>query len=225
MADLPVWPMPHWARLFPDHHNQRGRLTARSKREELTKKIFNSEGGVPSTVKTMILTVLAMLALAVVAGLAILYSGAVSIAASEPHFSFTKWVLETGMERSLERHSSGLKAPAAYTEDQIQHGFKHFDKMCVQCHTAPGMKPSEISQGMRPKPPELHKVVRELKDAETFWLIRHGIKFTGMPSFGKTHSNDQIWAITGFVKLLPDMRHQEYARWKKISDQERDGHH
>lgn len=66
------------------------------------------------------------------------------------------------MGRSIERHSSGLKAPATYTEEQVQHGFKHFDKMCTLCHTAPGMKPSEISQGMRPKPPEFQKVVHRI---------------------------------------------------------------
>lgn len=179
----------------------------------------------PSTGKTVVLSVLAMLALAAAAVIALLYSGVVSIAASEPHFSLTKWVLETGMERSVERHSSGLKVPASYTEEQIRHGLTHFDKMCVLCHTAPGMKPSEISQGMRPKPPELQKVVRELKDEETFWLIRHGVKFTGMPSFGKTHSENQIWGIVGFVKLLPDMSPQEYDRWIKVSDKGRDDHH
>lgn len=179
----------------------------------------------PSTGKTMFLTVLATLALAAAVGLAILYSGVVSIAASEPHLALTRWVLEVGMDRSMERHSLGLEAPVTYTEEQIRHGFIHFNEMCVLCHTAPGMKPSEISQGMRPKPPELQKVVRELKDAETFWLIRHGIKFTGMPSFGKTHSENQIWGIVGFVKLLPDMSPQEYDRWIKVSDKGRDDHH
>lgn len=180
---------------------------------------------VPPTGKTVLLTVLGIFALAAAAGLVILYSGVVSIAASRPHFSLTKWVLERGMERSVERHSSGLKAPATYTEEQLRHGFTHYDKMCALCHTAPGMKQSEISQGMRPKPPELQKIARELKDTEIFWLISHGIKFTGMPSFGKTHSENQIWGIVGFVKLLPDMSPQEYDRWKKVSDQGRDDHH
>ena len=61
--------------------------------------------------------------------------------------------------------------------------------MCVDCHLAPGMDSSEIRQGLLPKPPKLQEVVDEWKPAELFWIIKNGVKMTGMPAWGPTHSD------------------------------------
>src|SRR4051794_19691429 len=94
------------------------------------------------TLKTAGLTLVSAVALAVVMGAAVLFSGLVNISAAKPHFALTQWVLTKGMDRSVEHHSSGIKPPPSYTAEEIRHGFIHFDGMCVICHGAPGVEPS-----------------------------------------------------------------------------------
>jgi hypothetical protein len=80
--------------------------------------------------------------------------------------------------------------------------------MCVACHLAPGLATSELSVGLYPAPPDLS---RETVDpAEAFWIIKHGIKATGMPAWGKSMADEYIWNLTAFVVKLPDLDQTQY---------------
>jgi mono/diheme cytochrome c family protein len=98
------------------------------------------------------------------------------------------------------------------SDEQLHHGSEHFDRMCAQCHGAPGVEPKEVGKGIRPKPPELARIARHLSDRELYWVIKHGIKFTGMPAFGPTHSDDELWALAAFVRRLPRTTPEQYAQ-------------
>ena len=56
----------------------------------------------------------------------------------------------------------------------------------------------------------LARVAGKIPTRELFWVIKHGIKMTGMPAWGPTHSDDKIWAMVAFVKTLPDMTPAQY---------------
>jgi mono/diheme cytochrome c family protein len=71
----------------------------------------------------------------------------------------------------------------------------------------------EWASGMRPRPPELVEVAGEWEAREVFWIAKHGIKLSGMPAFGPTHEDATIWNIAAFVKALPAMTPEEYARY------------
>ena len=84
--------------------------------------------------------------------------------------------------------------------------------MCVTCHGAPGREPSEIGQGLNPKPPKLDTAeVQAYSDAELYWIIAHGIRMTGMPAFGPTHEERTLWSLVAFLRKLPGMNAQQYA--------------
>ena len=82
--------------------------------------------------------------------------------------------------------------------------------MCVTCHGSPGTPASEIGQGLSPYPPELANETLEASDAELFWVIKNGIRMTGMPAFGLTHEDEDLWAVVAFLKTLPRLSQQEY---------------
>jgi mono/diheme cytochrome c family protein len=75
--------------------------------------------------------------------------------------------------------------------------------MCVGCHGAPGVDPAELRDGLNPEPPLLAEHAGHLPLNEVFWVIKHGVRMTGMPAWGVTHSDDGIWAIAAFVEKLP----------------------
>jgi mono/diheme cytochrome c family protein len=81
--------------------------------------------------------------------------------------------------------------------------------MCSGCHLAPGMKRTEISRGLYPRAPELRRGT-ELTKAKQFWVVKHGIKLTGMPAWGVTHDDDLLWDVVAFVQKLPELTLEQY---------------
>ncbi len=69
------------------------------------------------------------------------------------------------------------------------------------------MKRTEISRGLYPRAPELRRGTN-LTPAEEFWVVKHGIKLTGMPAWGVTHNN--VWDVVAFMRKLPDLSPEQY---------------
>ncbi len=92
---------------------------------------------------------------------------------------------------------------------RLASGAVQYDEMCSTCHLAPGMKRTEISWGLYPRAPELRRGSR-LTPAEQFWVVKHGIKLTGMPSWGVTHDDELLWDIVAFLRKMPDLTADEY---------------
>jgi mono/diheme cytochrome c family protein len=135
------------------------------------------------------------------------FSGAYDIAASRPHTKPLEWLLGGAMERSVEVHARGIKAPA---EIPAAEGAVHFDRMCVLCHGAPGARLSEIGQGLYPRPPDLTTSASDWVVEQIYWIIKYGVKDSGMPAFGPTHGERELWALAYMVKRLPALGPERY---------------
>lgn len=85
-----------------------------------------------------------------------------------------------------------------------------FDDMCVQCHGAPGKDPSIVGKGLNPPPPWLPGTVQRWTRAELFWIVKNGVKMTGMPAFGPTHSDEDLWLLVAFLQRLPNIKPEEF---------------
>ncbi|MEK8095441.1 cytochrome c [Methylocystis sp. IM3] len=131
------------------------------------------------------------------------------VAASAPEPEAVSSILHSVM-----RHSVQARAAAAGRESwspaELQKGFEEYDEMCVICHSAPGKERTPISKGLQPQPPDLAKASTQWTTAQLFWIISNGVRMTGMPAFGRTHGDAEIWNIVGFVRLLPKIPAQTY---------------
>ena len=146
-------------------------------------------------------------------GVAFIYSGIADVAAISPHWALTRWVLETAMERSVERHARGITPPASLEDDErIHEGAQHYDAMCAPCHGAPGVERGVVGKGLNPEPPDLLRETDDLGAAEIFWVTANGIRMTGMPAFAPTHSDEELWDLVALVKRLPRMSAAEYRK-------------
>jgi mono/diheme cytochrome c family protein len=164
---------------------------------------------------TAVLSAVAVLLLAGTGVLAWMYSGEYNVAASKPHTPLGRWALETVMRKSVQDHAAGVQVPPLTDSALVATGFHHFQEMCVTCHGAPGEERSEIGEGLTPTPPELSEAVPEWTDAELFWIVKHGIKMSGMPAFGETHSDGELWGIVAFLQRLPALSPAEYQTLKQ----------
>ena len=146
-----------------------------------------------------------------------IYSGWYNVSANEQENGIMKWVLNTTKDRSIESRSKDITVPDLNDSSMLKEGFEHYNEMCVSCHGAPGLEETEVSVGLNPKAPFLVKVAKEIDPKELFWITKNGIKMTGMPAWGKTHSDEKIWAIVAFVKKLPNMTAEEYQKMESPS--------
>jgi len=161
--------------------------------------------------KILIGFILALFVLAA-AGVGIVLSGAYNVAATAPHTRVGAWLLDTAKRRSIAVRGSSVQTPQQLTEEQALRGFKEFNEMCVTCHGAPGKAPSEAGKGLLPQPPDLAQAVPSWDRPHLFWIVKNGIKMTGMPAFGPTHEDSEIWDIVAFIERLPTMTAEQYSR-------------
>jgi len=164
--------------------------------------------------------VVATILIIIIIGLIIIYSGWYDVSAANKPTGFERWLFGTTMDNSVEKHSKDLAAPNLESPDKIKEGFVHYNEMCLECHGAPGENESELEKGLNPKPPDLSNSAQDMSPEELFWVIKNGIKMTGMPAWGKTHSDDKIWSIVAFIEKLPGMTGVQYDSLQSISKPE-----
>jgi mono/diheme cytochrome c family protein len=148
-------------------------------------------------------------ALLIVLAVLAVVSGFYNFGADSPHTAVVQSVIELARDRSVEAHAGGLKIPKLNDEGMIADGASHYAGMCTQCHLAPGLKENEMRPGMNPKPPILADFPAD-DPAEQFWIVKHGIKMSGMPAWGTTHTDAEIWEIVAFLQNLHGMTPEKY---------------
>ena len=157
-------------------------------------------------------SVLGIFAILVVLSILFIYSGFYNVAATYPDKAPVAWLLSTTMDKSVQRHAKGIKAPALDAPAMIQAGFRHYQEDCVMCHGAPGVRIGEVGRGLNPEPPELTEAAGDWKPNELFWITKNGVRMSGMPAWGVTNSDKAIWEIVAFTQKLPSMSSDEYRK-------------
>jgi mono/diheme cytochrome c family protein len=163
-------------------------------------------------------------ALFVVMGAASLaiYVGIYNIAADVPHTQPVYWLLKTLRERSVAARAPDVVVPHDLDDPKrIAAGGAQYAEMCSGCHLAPGMKRTEISRGLYPRAPELRRE-SELTPAEQFWIVKHGVKMTGMPAWGVTHNDELLWDVVAFLRKLPELTPDQYQTLVKSNPKTHD---
>lgn len=165
-------------------------------------------------------------AVGLIGGGLFIYSGLYPMGADVPHNKLSYWMLETLRERSIARAASNIQVPDDLnTSDRLLAGGADYNDMCAGCHLEPEVKESDFTIGLYPYPPNLTEEPQDHghehssgsdehgKDAEIqrqFWIIKHGIKASGMPAWGPTHSDERIWNMVSFLQRLPSLTKEQY---------------
>ena len=141
--------------------------------------------------RAVIASLLIAALLAVLGAGAVIYAGMYDVAATAPHWRVTAWLLETARTRSIKAQAADIAVPPGLDDPaKLVIGVGHYAAHCAVCHGAPGVPKGDIAQGLYPPPPELAKTAPLYSPAELFWIVKHGIKMTGMPAWGD-HSDDE----------------------------------
>ena len=143
------------------------------------------------------------------------FGGYFNVAASAPDPGIVNWALTKVRTASIDRRA-GLTAPGNLEDPEIvRAGARAFSQRgCANCHGAPGVNWQKFSEGLNPDPPDLKDIAHEREPAQLFWVVKNGIKMTGMPSFGAIGVDDrEIWSIAAFVRKLPNVSEADFKAW------------
>ncbi|MFT6914241.1 MAG: cytochrome c553 [Motiliproteus sp.] len=158
----------------------------------------------------------ATIGIVVIGAVAFLYSGLYSMGADDPHYDMTTWALETLRENSIARASKNIEVPTDLgSVERLLKGGADYNGMCAGCHLKPGKDESDFTLGLYPAPPNLADLSRtdaaeKTADQRNFWIIKHGIKASGMPAWAPGHDDTRIWNMVAFLKRLPELTETQY---------------
>jgi mono/diheme cytochrome c family protein len=160
---------------------------------------------------TIGLTVASTLAVVAIGAAAFVGSGVYNIGADDHHTNVVLSIIEQLRERSIAARSSSIDTHFVEDPARIAVGAKHYAALCVGCHLAPGVTQSEIRRGLYPHPPNLAQ--EEPQQAQrAFWIIKHGIKMSAMPAWGKSLDDAAIWDMVAFIRKIPEMTPETYQQ-------------
>lgn len=162
-----------------------------------------------STIRKSFFVLAMLVGLALVASAGFLWSGLYNVAADDHHLSATHALLEGVRTRSIARRAGKLQVPPDLADEaRIRQGAGNYNAMCMGCHLAPGMAETELSRGLYPAPPNLSQ--ETVQAAEAFWVIKHGIKASGMPAWGSSMGDVYVWNMAAFLQVLPTLTPAQY---------------
>lgn len=154
------------------------------------------------------------IAVAIAAGV-YTFGGFFNVAATVEDPAPVAWALQTVRKASIARRET-IQSPISLDDPAtIQEGARRYAQLgCASCHGGPGLGWAKFSEGLNPAPADLSEVAKASSVSHIYWVIRNGIRMTGMPSFEKAGVTDQqMWQIAAFVKRLPSVSEADYKSW------------
>jgi mono/diheme cytochrome c family protein len=128
-----------------------------------------------------------------------------------------RWAARVSLHATLQREAPKIDNPVALDDANLIAGIKLYGQNCAVCHGGVAGKPSKIAQGLYQRPPQLAKDgVEDDPDGVTYWKIDHGIRLTGMPSFGATLDDQQLWQLALFLKHMDSLPPVPKRAWQAV---------
>lgn len=157
-------------------------------------------------------TVLALVIAGAIGAVLLAWSGLYNVSASSGHWPITTWFLHFTLRNSIKTHAIGIEQPPLGHPALVHKGLAHYQGGCAPCHGQPGEAQGKIARHLLPQPPFLPETVREWTPEQLFWIVKHGLKYTGMPAWPAPARDDEAWAVVAALRRLPDMTPEDYGR-------------
>jgi thiosulfate dehydrogenase len=168
-------------------------------------------------IRGLAIGIIATLAVLLALGYAAVRLGAIPANADSKPPAIERWVARTSLHAALGREAPRTPNPLALTDDNLVAGIKLYGANCAVCHGTADGTASNVAKGLYQHPPQLASDgVEDDPDGVTYWKIYHGIRLTGMPSFGHALDDRQIWQLTLFLKHMDALPPGPQRAWKAL---------
>ena len=121
---------------------------------------------------------------------------------------------------SVPPSARGMANPVPSNPEALSEAMEHFADHCAFCHANDGSGNTPIGKGLYPKAPNMKEAsTQNLSDGELYYIIHNGVRFTGMPAFGKEDGQQDLdsWKLVRFIRHLPQITDEELAHMKEMN--------
>jgi mono/diheme cytochrome c family protein len=153
-------------------------------------------------------------ALLSVAALAVVMLGLMPVSADGIHLRLEARVMPSVLHFAIARHAPEAINPVPLNEDNLKSGVSTYKAMCARCHSTPQGNPSVYGQSFYPPAPGLAGGLSTYTDSQVFWIIKHGIRNTGMPAWSSMLSDEEIWQLVSLLRNSQDLPPSVEAEWQ-----------
>lgn len=148
---------------------------------------------------------------AMICAVLVVWLGLFNVSARGGHLPGVSWVLHTTFRNSVELRAPPAEAvPDLSDPDLVALGARHYDGACRTCHAAPGEERAATMHSMLPAPPPIPQAVADWEPQHLFWIVKHGVKMSGMPAWPTETRDDGVWPVVAFLTRVPEMSLSEY---------------
>jgi len=127
-------------------------------------------------------------------------------------------IARTARTMAIPASARAQQNPIPASSDVIAEGMAHYADHCATCHANDGSGQTEMGQGLYPKAPDMRlSATQDMSDGELFYVIEHGIRFTGMPGWrtGTAAGEESSWHLVHFIRRLPNLTSVELDAMKE----------
>ena len=173
-------------------------------------------------IKGIVIGIVATLVAIASIGYIAVRAGVVPANADGPYLPGERWAAKTSLGASIRREATKDPNPLPADDENLIAGIKLYATNCVVCHGAADGEPSNIAKGLYQHAPQLAKDgVEDDPDGVTLWKVQHGIRFTGMPAFGPSLQERQLWQLALFLKHMDSLPPAPEKVWKAVKNPSR----
>jgi mono/diheme cytochrome c family protein len=164
-------------------------------------------------VRKILLGAVLLLAFLLLSAVVVTRLGLMPVSADGAHSHLEARIMPAVLHASVVRHASRDTNPVSLNEENLKAGVETYKAMCARCHSTLEGNASIYGQSFYPPAPQLPKGMAQYTDSQLFWLIKHGIRNTGMPAWGGMLSDEEIWQIVSLLKNSQDLPPSVEAEW------------
>ena len=152
--------------------------------------------------RSFLLGVLITLLLIVVGGFVYTRTGSMDLRADRTPGAIEKYFASTALDASMQHQAPRVTSPVPATDAHLIEGMRFYIMNCAGCHGGMDKKPSAFGRSFYPPAPQL--IVNPLDDPEwhIFFAVKHGVRWSGMPAWGETVKDDDLWRVTMFLSRV-----------------------
>lgn len=172
-------------------------------------------------IKAFIVGVIVTVVAAVACIYVILAKGVIPASADSGPLPLERWAARMSLHATLAKEAPTTPNPVPLTDANLIAGIQLYGQHCAVCHgTAAGdASASPIAKGEYPRPPQLAADgVEDDSEGVTYWKIAHGIRWTSMPSWKATLSDQQMWTLALFLKHMDKLSPAAQQAWQAVTN-------
>jgi mono/diheme cytochrome c family protein len=126
----------------------------------------------------------------------------------------SRWAMSF-LDASVDRRAAEQKSPVEATEANLIEGIRLYKTNCALCHGSPGHPEKSFGHPFYPPAPQFMEDAPDMAENQNYYIIKHGIRWTGMPAWGSILSDQQIWTLTTFLRHMDKLPPAVEEKWKE----------